>query len=85
MYSSRELEEAKAIIKKLARQSGVSEEEMREEIKLAMEIGRSNPDPEVKAKWAEFDYAGSEPSIEEFVLWVSELTNKSLDSSDENE
>ena len=85
MYSQQELKKAAANIKKLARRSGVPEEEMREEIKLAMQIGRSNPDPDVQAKWAEFDYAGSEPTVEEFVLWVSDLTNKSLDDSDENE
>jgi hypothetical protein len=38
-----------------------------------MDVGRSNPDPAVQAKWAGFEYAGDEPTLEEFILWMVEM------------
>ena len=40
-------------------------------MKEAMDAGRNNPDPAVQAKWAGFEYAGDEPTLEEFILWMA--------------
>ena len=73
MYTQTELKRAASHIRRLARENGLSEEDMRAEMKAAMDAGRNNPDPGVQARWAGFRYSGSEPTVYEFVLWVSSL------------
>ena len=41
-------------------------------MKEAMDAGRNNPDLAVQEKWAGFEYAGDEPTLEEFILWMAE-------------
>ena len=76
MYTQKELKRAAAHIRRLARENGLSEEDMRAEMKAAMDAGRNNPDPDVQAKWAGFKYSGPEPTVDEFVLWVSSLVKE---------
>lgn len=71
MYTKKELAYAANIIKQIALENHVSEAQIRADMKEAMEYGRSNPDPNVRAKWAAFAYDGDEPTIEEFILWTS--------------
>ena len=79
MYTKKELELAAGIIKKIALESRVSEKQVRADMKEAMDYGRLNPDPNVRAKWATFQYAGDEPTIEEFILWTtSQVVQRSL-------
>ena len=40
-------------------------------MKEAMTAGRNDPDPAVQAKWAGLEYAGGEPTLEEFILWMA--------------
>ena len=77
MYTTRELKLAAGVIRQIACDNHVTEDEVRREMKEAMDAGRNNPDPAVQAKWAEFDYAGDEPTLEEFVLWMTERTMQS--------
>ena len=46
-------------------------------MKEAMDAGRNNPDPAVQAKWVGFEYAGDEPTLEEFILWMAEKIKES--------
>ena len=70
MYTKRELKRAAGIIRQIARENNVTEDEVRRDMKEAMDAGRSNPDPAVQAKWAGFEYAGDDPTLEEFILWM---------------
>ena len=70
MYTKRELKRAAGIIRQIARDNHVTEEEVRRDMKEAMDAGRNNPDPAVQAKWARFEYVGDEPTLEEFILWM---------------
>lgn len=72
MYMKRELKRASGIIRQIARDNHVTEEEVHRDMKEAMDVGRNNPDPAVQAKWAGFEYAGDEPTLEEFILWLAE-------------
>lgn len=72
MYTKKQLEGVNEIIKRIARENHITEAELRAHMKEAMESGRNNPDPLVQAEWADFEYAGNEPTIEEFILWLSE-------------
>ena len=70
MYTKRELKRAAGIIRQIARERNVTEDEVRRDMKEAMDAGRSNPDPAVQAKWAGFEYSGDEPTLEDFILWM---------------
>lgn len=70
MYTKKEIKRAAEIIRQVARDNHVTEEEVRRDMKEAMEKGRQNTDPAVQAKWAGFAYAGDEPTLEEFILWM---------------
>lgn len=73
MYTKQELKMAAGIIERIAQENRVPEMQVREEMRAAMEYGRSNPDPAVQARWRSFHYAGSEPTVEEFILWTATL------------
>ena len=60
MYTKRELKRAAGIIRQIAHDNHVTEEEVRREMKEAMDVGRSNTDPAVQAKWAGFKYSDME-------------------------
>ena len=76
MYSRIELKKAARNIKRVARQNGVSEEEVRRDMLVAMNAARSNDDPAVKARWETFRYRGPEPTLEEFLVWCSHLARE---------
>ena len=71
MDTKGELKRAAGFIRQIAREHQVTEEEVRRDMKEAMDVGRCNPDPAVQAKWAGFEYAGDEPTLEEFILWMA--------------
>ncbi len=71
MYTKRELKRAAGIIRQIARENHVTEEEVRRDMKEAMDAGRNSPDLAVQAKWVGFEYAGDEPTLEEFILWMA--------------
>ena len=79
MYTKRELKRAAEIIRQIARDNHVTEEEVRRDMKEAMDAGRNNPDLAVQAKWVGFEYAGDEPTLEEFILWMAEKIKESGD------
>ena len=81
MYTKKELNDAKRVIARVARENRVPETWVRAEILAAMNVGRSDPDPEVQAWWARFHYAGAEPTVEELVLWLAALTARRMKSS----
>ena len=59
------------IIQAVAKQNGVTEEQVRKDMKEAMLAGMNNPDPKVQAEWKSFHYAGDEPTVEEFIIWMT--------------
>lgn len=73
MYSKEELKTAASIIKRIACEHHVPEDQVRADMEAAMNAGRSNPDPAAQARWATFQYAGAEPTLEEFILWAATI------------
>ena len=73
MYTRNQLRAAAGIIRQIARANHVSEAQVRMEMEEAMNYGRNDPALEVQAKWSTFHYAGPEPTLEEFILWVSAM------------
>ena len=70
MYTKKELEHAANRIRMIAQEHDLSEAEVRSEMYEAMNAGRNDPDPEVQARWRTFRFAGDEPTVEEFLLWI---------------
>lgn len=74
MYTEKEMKAAAEIIRRIAREHQVSEEQVRADMTEAVNAGRNNPDPAVQARWATFQFSGKEPTAEEFVLWAAAMT-----------
>ena len=65
------IEQAKKTINTLAKKHGVSEETIRKEMMTAMRSGMENPDPAVRKEWQSVAWRGAEPTVEEFVAWMT--------------
>lgn len=65
------------IFEKVAMQHGVTRLEVYSEIQKAIDVGFSNPDPEVQAIWKEMNIKGERPTPEEVLAYlVGQLQNK---------
>lgn len=71
MYTKTELNHAKEIISRMAQSKNIPESQLRSDMQEAISYGMNNPDPNVQAQWDSFQYAGTEPTIEEFILWMA--------------
>lgn len=76
MYTKEELLRASGIIRQIALKNKVPVEQIRKDMKEAMEAGRNNLDPAVQARWKEFHFVGDEPTVEEFILWTAEMVRR---------
>ena len=71
MYTEKDLKSAANIITRIAQEHNVPEAQVRAEMQEAINAGRASNDPAVQAKWEEFQFAGEEPTPEEFILWIA--------------
>lgn len=62
--------DSKKLFKEIARLHGVSVAEVREEMELAIESARNNPDPKKQAKFQKL-FGDRTPTPEEFICVVS--------------
>ena len=76
MYTEKDLRAAADIIRRIAREHQVPEEQVRADMEEAMNAGRNSLDPAVRARWATFRYAGAEPTVEEFILWTASMVHQ---------
>lgn len=79
MYTEKERKAVAGIIRQIAREHHVPETQMRSDMEEAIHAGKNHPDPAVQARWATFRYAGAEPTLEEFILWVATMTKGMTD------
>ena len=68
--TNEELRKASQMITRLSKLHGVSESEVRADLLTAMKAGMDNSDPSVQEHWRSFAFAGTEPTVEEFLAWV---------------
>lgn len=65
------------LIKLVAKEFKVSPKEVEEEMKIAIEAGRNNPDPEAQENWKRmFGDNDRTPSIEEFIYVMMKELNR---------
>ncbi len=76
MYTEKELKAAANIITQIARAHHVPEEQVRSDMREAMNAARNDPSPMARAQWAAFPHAAAEPTPEEFILWLAAKTKK---------
>ena len=72
---------ARKMIQQVAASRGVTEAEMREEIKNVISLGMNSADPAVQAGWRSLARNSGEPSPEELVLQLSEHIRRGLSKS----
>ena len=66
-----ELKKAEAAIRAIATKHGITEDEVRKEMTIAIESGYNNPDPAVRAYWQNTPFHSRKPSPEEFLVWCA--------------
>lgn len=59
-----------SIIKRIAKQEGVSEQTVLDEMQKAIDAGYNNPDPEVQAHWAAMPFK-SKPTPQELIFYLA--------------
>lgn len=65
------------IFARVAKQHGVTKEEVYVEIQKAIDAGFDNPDPLVQAEWKKMNLKGERPTPEEVIAYVvGQLQNK---------
>ena len=85
MYSTDEIERMKRYITQLAINNSEPEEDVRALMLEAMNAGMSSTDPSVQEQWKSFEYAGEQPTIEEFLIWMVRRVMDSADFGDYDE
>ena len=66
------------IIKQVAKQNGVTPEEVEKEIKEAIRIGMTSQNPIVQARWKLISPSDKAPTVDEFLTYLTSGFNKSL-------
>ena len=65
------------IFAKVAKQHGVSRDEVYSEIQKAIDVGFNNPESSVQAEWKKMNIRGEHPTPEEVLSYmVKQLQNK---------
>ena len=66
------MEKPKTLFERLARQRGITVEEMRSIISARIEQGMNDPDPVKRASWEQIPRAGDIPTPEEWLRYAVE-------------
>ena len=61
----------KNIIRQIAKQNGVTTAEVKKDIREAIRVGMSSPDPAVQAHWRGMSPTGAEPSINQVLTYLT--------------
>jgi len=66
------------IIRHIAKQEGISEQEVLDEMQKAIDAGYNDPDPAVRAYWASLPFKGK-PTPQELIVYLAgKVQNESL-------
>ena len=66
-------------IRHIAMREGITVEEVRKQIKLAMLAGLCSQDPDVQARWRKIPCKGSVPTPEELIAYFSAHIDTGID------
>jgi len=65
-------------LKKIAKREGVSVEEVRREIELAINLAQKNPDPKIQKFWNSLPGEGVKPTQEEIITHIASIADKPI-------
>ena len=71
-----ELKKARKAIRMIAKENGVTEQYVLDEMALAIDSGYNNPDPSVQRYWKYTPFAHCKPSPEEFMIWCASQASR---------
>ena len=74
------LAHARVIIAEIAEEHDIPESEVCADMLEAMRAGMENPDPEVQKQWIQIPWQGAEPSVEEFIAWMTWKVEREADA-----
>lgn len=60
-----------AIIQKLAKEHGVSEKEIRDQIQIAIDLAIANPDSKKQKFWRTMLHKGVKPTPEDVIIYIA--------------
>jgi len=69
-------------LKEIAKSDGVSVEEVRRQIELAISTAMSNPDPTIKAFWDSISSNGKKPTPEEVIAHILRIIGEESKKND---
>ena len=64
------------VIANLAKQKGISEDEIRKEIQIAIDIGMADSDPKVQEFWKNIPCKADKPTPEEAIEYMSKQAQR---------
>lgn len=68
------LESIEKILKKMAKQYGVTPAEMREDISIMIEAVMLSDDPKITHMWSQIPHSGKWPTVDEFICFYANST-----------
>lgn len=73
-----EISKAQKAMRTIAKEEGVSVDNVREEMKAAIAEGLRSSDPAVKAMWENIPCEGDVPEPEELIAWLAEQVKERM-------
>jgi hypothetical protein len=67
---------AKKALKKLAKQKGINEGAVRQEIEIAIQEAMKSPDPQAQAFWKSIPHKGEQPTPEEVIAYIADMVKE---------
>ena len=74
--SKTELKKAREAIRMIAQRNSITEQQVLDEMELAIDLGYNNPDPSVQSYWRSTPFVNRKPSPEEFMIWCAAKANE---------
>ena len=72
MVDQRSMKTAKSAIQQIAQREGVSEDDVRKQMEVAIRNGLASDNPQSKAYWQSIPCEGAIPTPEEFILFSAQ-------------
>lgn len=61
---------------KLAKQKGISERTVRQEIEIAIQKAMKSPDPQAQTFWKAIPHKGEQPTPEEVIAYIADMVKE---------
>ena len=80
-FTQDEINLASRAIHVIAEQNGIPEDQLRSILSARFNEDLHSSDENLKEIWKDFEFAGSEPTEEEFFLWIQKKISRDLEEN----